>query len=282
MGALFDAILNMNKNALRIDASEHAASALRLIHRFTWLRPTELGRFLYPGNKHSRKYAEKLLRKLIAMQLVIARKLPGRGAGTAYVLGSRGAAQLDTWAGTAKGYSSGKDWGSIHHGMWAPPTSWRHDLWAVGVLSHLAERAGHEVLPEPYLRRTHPYATKYPDAILVRRDKGFSAWLEVESARKSGKNLEQLVRAVIGASRGNPASYFDEIQDVPVKVGIIAMALGAQDERGYHLDHWGRFERKLQALGGLKSPVTLIRCWMKLKGVGVGSIKIDYVTLTPS
>ena len=271
----------MTKLALRIDANEHAAAALRLIHRFSWLRPTELGRLLYPRNKHARKYAEKLLRKLTAMRLVIARKLPGRSAGTAYVVGTRGATQLDIWGDVHKGYTSGKDWGAFHNGVWYPPTSWRHDLWAVGVVSHLAELRGHEVLPEPYLRHTAPYQIKYPDALLVCRDKGFSAWLEVESARKSGKNLEQLVRAVIGASRGKPLSYFDEVQDAPVKLGIIAILVDARDERGHNLDHWGRFERKLQALGGLKTPVTLIRCWMTLKGVGIGSIKIDHVTLAP-
>lgn len=271
----------MSKHPLRIDANEHAATALRLIHRFSWLRPTELGRLLYPRNKHARKYAEKLLRKLTTLRLVIERKLPGRSAGTAYVVATRGATQLDTWADVHKGYKSGKDWGAYQNGVWYPPNSWQHDLWAIGVASLLAEQLGHEVLPDSYLRHTAPFEVKYPDALLVCRDKGFSAWLEVESSRKTGRNLEQLVRAVIGASRGSPLAYFDEVQDTPVKVGIIAILVGARDERGYNLDHWGRFERKLQALGGVKAPVALIRCWMTLKGVGIGAIRIDHITLSP-
>jgi hypothetical protein len=272
----------MNKHAPRLDYDEHAAKALRLIHRFSWLRPTELGRFLYPGTPHARKYAEKLVRKLKALKLVIGRKLPGRSAGTAFVVATRGAAQLSAWAGLEQGaYTSGKDWGSTQDGVWFPSSSWRHDLLAVGVLSHMAERSGVEVLPEPHLRRTLADATKHPDGLVVCRDKGFSLWLEVESARKSGRNLENLVRAVIGASRSKPATYYDEIQDVPVKLGMLAIAATSHDERGYRIDHWARFQSKLRAIGGLKSPVSIVYCKMIVRGVGVHAIELRNVQLLP-
>lgn len=283
IGTLFrPPILCMNKHPLRLDYDEHAAKALRLIHHFFWLRPTELGRFIYPRNPHGRKYAEKLVRKLKVMRLVLSRKLPGRGAGTAYVIAARGAAQLSTWAGIAKGgYASGKDWGVIHDGMWSPPSNWRHDLLAIGVLSHLAENSGTEVISEAHLRRTVPDARKHPDGLVVCRSKGFSLWLEVESTRKSGKNLEYLVRALIGASRGKPEAYYDEIQDVPIRLGMLAISERSYDERGYSLDHWGRFERKLRSMGGLKSPVSILFCKMIVRGVGVHSIKLENVTLLP-
>lgn len=271
----------MNAHSLRLDPNENAAIALQMLHRFSWLRPTELGRFMYPRDKFSRKYAEKLLRKLLAMRMIIGRKLPGRNAGTAYVVATRGAVQLNTWAGTNGKYRSGKDWGNIENGLWTPPKSWQHDLWAVGVLSHLSEREKTNIIPEAELRRVNPNSKKHADGLVICPDQGISMWLEVESSRKSGRNLAQLVRAVILASRGKPVTSYNINQENPVKIGILAIPEVSRDERGYNLDHWHRFTQKLQSIGGLKSAVTIIRCKMILKGVGVSKIILEKVTLFP-
>lgn len=276
------AIPKMNKHPLRLDSDEHAAKALRLLHRFTWLRPSELGRLIYPNDRHARKYAEKLVRKLLSMRMVIARKLPGRSAGTAYVVGSRGATQLDAWSDSTERHRSGKDWGMSQDGIWNPPASWRHDLMAVGVLSHLAERKNHLVVPEAQLRRINAFGIKHPDGLVVCPDKGFSLWLEVESSRKSGRNLEHLVRTVVSASRGKPLTFYKDFANNPVKLGIIAIPEICRDERGYVIDHWSRFKNKLSAMGGLKSPVSVIRCWMTCSAVGVSSIRLEHVNLSPS
>lgn len=262
----------MNTTTPRLDQGEHAARALLEISRFGWLRATELGRLLHPGQQHSRKYAEAHLRKLSRLQLVIPRQLPGVGAGRAYVLSSRGARQLNNWRGEHV-YSTGKDWGSTTGEIWSPPASWRHDLIATGVLSILAER-GLEVYPECYLRRIEPDAEKHPDGLIANRTKGFSMWLEVENARKSGRNIDKLVEALAKASRATPVSYFDVVQDAPVKLGLVAIDANARDERGFRLNHLHRIESTLQKIG-LLSPLPLAIAWITLKGVGVESIRVE-------
>jgi len=217
----------MNTRNLRLDQGEHAARALVHLSRFGWLRATELGRLLHPGQSHSRKYAEAHLRKLSQLQLVIARQLPGAGAGRAYVLSSRGASLLNDWRGEIA-YTTGKDWGSMVGGVWSPPASWRHDLIATGVLSFLSEH-GFDVYPESYLRRIEPDASKHPDGLIANRQKGFSMWLEVENARKSGRNIDRLVVALAKASRATPVTAFDIVQDAPVKFGLVAINADARD-----------------------------------------------------
>jgi len=103
-----------------------------------------------------------------------------------------------------------------------PPISWRHDLIATGVLSLMAER-GFDIYPEAYLRRIEPEANKHPDGLIANREQGFSMWLEVENARKSGRNIDQLVVALAKASRGTPLTAFDVVQDAPIKLGLVAI-----------------------------------------------------------
>lgn len=268
----------MNKTPLRLDEGEHAAHALRFIGRFTWLRATELGRLLYPGRPHSRKYAEKNLRKLLELRLVVARPLPGRDAGTAYVLATRGAQFLNDWNAGAVGYTyrSGTDWGSTADGIWSPPRSWRHDLMATGVLACLREERDWRVFPEPMLRHYVPSAEKHPDGLLVAGQRAI--WLEVENARKSGHNIDELVRALARASLRRPCSSFETVLGhlVPVTLGMVAINAEARDERGRRLNHLTRVEsalRKQTFSPGTKLP--LLVAWVTLKGVGVDAVRLE-------
>ncbi|MBF6618279.1 MAG: hypothetical protein ITG07_16320 [Candidimonas sp.] len=256
----------------RLDMGEHAARALLHINQFGWLRATELGRLLHPCQPHSRKYAEAHLRKLNELRLVIPRQLPGASAGKAYVLSSRGASQLNDWRGE-QAYSTGKDWGSTASGIWLPPASWRHDLIATGVLALLAE-SGLDVYPESYLRRIEPDARKHPDGLVADRENGFSMWLEVENARKSGRNIEQLVEAVALASRKTPITAFDVVQDVPIKMGLVAINAEARDERGYRLNHLHRIASALRKRR-LAKPLPLYVAWLTMRGVGVHSLVLE-------
>lgn len=264
----------------RIDQHEHAARALLLIAQWQWLRATELGRLLYPADPHSRKYAERHLRKLAALQLVLARPLPGHQAGTAYVLSARGAAQLEAWSRDGRGYRSGKNWGTTTAGVWTPPTSWRHDLLAAGVLSLARDVKGFDVLPETLLRSLEPEAVKHPDGLIVDRQRGFSYWVEVECARKSGRNLDDLVRALAKASRAAPLVHYDCVQDAPVLRGLVAIPTEARDERGYRLSHWHRVEAAIRR-AGLRAPLPLEVAWLSLRGVGVGSVRFETKVLAP-
>jgi hypothetical protein len=264
----------------RLDQHEHAARALLLIAQWQWLRATELGRLMYPSDLHSRKYAEKVVRKLLELQLLLARPLPGHQAGTAYVLSARGAAQLNAWSRDGGGYRSGKDWGTTQGGVWAPPASWRHDLIAAGVLSLALEWESIEVIPEAALRRIEPEAVKHPDGLLIDRARGYSYWVEVEAARKSGRNINDMVRALAKASRGEPLVNYDCVNDVPVRIGLVAVPTDARDERGYRLNHWHRVEAAIRR-NGLRAPLQIVVAWVTLKGVGVGDISFEPKVLEP-
>lgn len=277
-GGYFTLYRPMNKTPLRLDEGEHAAHALRFIGRFTWLRAAELGRLLYPGRQHSRKYAEKNLRKLLELRFVVARPLPGKDAGTAYVLATRGAQFLNDWnaGAVAYQYRSGTDWGSTSGGVWTPPRSWRHDLMATGVLACLREARDWGVFPEPMLRHSVPSAEKHPDGLLVVGQRAI--WLEVENARKSGRNIEQLVRALARASLRRPYTAFTEVLGdlAPVSLGMVAINADARDERGRRLNHLTRIEstlRKQTFNPGTKVP--LIVAWVALRGIGVDSVRLE-------
>lgn len=276
--ACFELYARMNKTPPRLDEGEHAAHALRLIGRFTWLRATELGRLLHPGQRHSRKYAEKHLRKLLALRMVVARRLPGAGAGTAFVLATRGAQFLNDWNAGQVGYEyrAGTDWGSSTNGIWEPPRSWRHDLIATGVLACLRERLEWGVFPEPMLRHWVPQAEKHPDGLLVVGNQ-VSIWLEVENARKSGRNIEQLVRALARASLRRPCSSFHEVLGgVPIARGMVAINAEARDERGRRLNHLTRVESALsKQTFSRHTQFTLLVAWVTLRGVGVDEVRIE-------
>jgi hypothetical protein len=268
----------MNKTPLRLDEGEHAAHALRFIGRFTWLRPAELGRLLYPGRLHSRKYAERNVRKLLELRMVVARRLPGRDAGTAYVLAQRGAQFLNDWNAGAVDYTyrAMTDWGSTSDGIWSPPRSWRHDLMATGVLACLREERQWGVFPEPMLRHRVPSAEKHPDGLLVADQRAI--WLEVENARKSGRNIDQLVRALARASMRRPYSSFESILGhlVPISLGLVAINADARDERGRRLNHLTRIEsalRKQPLSAGTKVP--LLVAYVSLRGVGVDAVRLE-------
>lgn len=266
---------------LRLDEGEHAAHALRFIGRFTWLRPQELGKLLHPGKPHSRKYAERHLRKLLALRYVVARKLPGQDAGTAFVLATRGAQFLNDWnAGTGDmTYRAGTDWGTTASGVWEPPRSWRHDLIATGVLACLRERMGWGVFPEPMLRHVVPVAEKHPDGLVVAEMRGtkLSLWLEVENARKSGRDIDLLARALMRAGIGLPHSGFDGFTSgAPIRAGMVAIDPAARDERGRRLDHLLRVEHamaKVPLVAGAR--VQLFVAFVSFRGVGVDAVRLE-------
>lgn len=254
----------------RLDAGENAAEALRLVGYFGWLRASELGRLLYPKNEHGRKYAETHLRKLLELRYVLARPLPGKDAGRAYVLTQRGANWLNDQA-EAKTYVPGTRWGESGGGSWTPPASWRHDLMAVGTLVVLREQ-GWKVIPESVIRRTMGETEKLPDGIAYTTgDKPKCIWIEVESQRKSGKNLEHMIRTVASILRGKaPAAY----PGIPAfNQAVIAVPLGAKDERGHRINHIERIKNKAESLG-VSSSLTLIFFELKVRGIGVDSMSV--------
>ena len=196
----------------RLDASEHAATALHFIARFGWLRATELGRFVYPNDKHGRKYAEKLLRKLVQLRYVLPRKLPGVGAGTAYVVATRGASWLNAnVVGSNERnahlqeddyFRDGTNWGRTNKdGIWSPPLSWEHDLLSTGVLSLFWQQGAVDVVSERELLRMVPNVkdNKHADGLAVTKDQHG----RLQSKRPPNALLARgwiQVQAVVGAA----------------------------------------------------------------------------------
>lgn len=268
----------------RLDTNEHAATALHFIARFGWLRAIELGRFVYPNDKHGRKYAEKLLRKLVQLRYVLPRKLPGVGAGTAYVVAARGAAWLNSNAVGSNErnahteeddyYRDGTNWGRTNKdGVWSPPLSWEHDLLATGVLSLFWQQGAVDVVSERELLRMMPNASKHADGLAVTKDPHGqlqTVWLEVERSRKSGENLDAMLKAIVAAQRGTPVTNYPGLP--PVKHGMIAVPQTCQDERGYSLNHQQRILNRLAKVG-VKSDTNINFVLMQLKHVTVESIR---------
>ncbi len=268
----------------RLDTNEHAATALHFIARFGWLRAIELGRFVYPNDKHGRKYAEKLLRKLVQLRYVLPRKLPGVGAGTGYVVAARGAAWLNAnVVGSNERnahleeddyFRDGTNWGrSNKDGIWSPPLSWEHDLLATGVLSLFWQQGAVDVVSEHELLRMMPNASKHADGLAVTKDPHGqlqTVWLEVERSRKSGENLDAMLKAIVAAQRGTPVTNYPGLP--PIKYGMIAVPELCRDERGYSLDHQQRILNRLAKVG-VKSDTNINFVLMQLKHVTVESIR---------
>jgi hypothetical protein len=270
----------------RLDANEHAATALHFIARFGWLRAIELGRFVYPNDAHGRKYSEKLLRKLVQLRYVLPRKLPGVGAGTAYVVAARGAAWLNANAVGSNArnahteeddyYRDGTNWGrSDKNGVWSPPLSWEHDLLATGVLSLFWQQGAEDVVSERELLRMVPNVkdNKHADGLAVTKDphgRLQTVWLEVERSRKSGENLDAMLKAIVTAQRSTPVTNYPGLP--PVKHGMIAVPELCRDERGYSLNHQQRILNRLAKVG-VKSDTNIHFVLMELKHVTVESIR---------
>lgn len=274
---------NLSPAPLRLDCGEHAATALYLIARFGWLRARELGLLIYPKNIHSRKYAEKLLRKLVKLRYVLGRKLPGFNSGTAFVIASRGADWLNYHTENGEEpYKDGTDWGRIEKGTgWYPPASWIHDLIANSVLALSYEMGAEEVIPELQLRKMSPNATKHADGLIITRDKNGekqSIWLEVERTRKTGKNADWTIEAVLKAERSKPVTEYPNVP--PVRHGVIAIPNESIDERGYKINHKERIMNKVKKIN-LASPITIRFFIMEMNGINVDKFILDETVLKP-
>lgn len=271
-----------HKKPLSINAGEAAAYALYTISRFGWLRATELGRFLSPGKDSSRKYAERLLRKLLSQRYVLSRALPGKHTGNAYVVTAMGTAWLRAHT-TAAGCKNGTGWGRLIDGVWTPPAAWRHQLYVAGVLGILYER-GYEVVTELELMRMKPNAEKHADGIAIAKNTNGleqAIWLEVEQSRKSGAHHTSMLRAVFGAARGNPLTYYPTLP--PISAGAIAIPISSVDERGYRIDHRARLLNTVEKLGvESAATVTLLEMFFLGEGVGLlGEDALDFPAAPP-
>lgn len=243
-------------------------AGLKFVHAFGWLRAVELGALLFPKTATATIAASRVIRSWEKRRLVIVRELPDR-AGRAVVLAAGGVRFLSENGHTA---SSGKDLGSTTAGVWKPPASWMHDLIATGALIELRKR-GYKVIPEATLRRTESDCPKLPDGLLQSQS-GEWVWLEVEHARKTGKNMRSLGQAIALAAAG-------EIKSIAGAHCTRAMIAYCEktDERGYALNHKARVLKSVSEYAKKPLEVTLAHC--TLVGVGVGCLELEKALVEP-
>lgn len=223
---------------------------------------------MYKKDVHASKYAQKLIQKLVSLRYILQRKLPGN-AGAAYVISARGAAWLNANSTTEQNiYKDNTDWGRTVEGVWHPPTSWIHDLYALGVLSWLCKE-GDVVIPEMTLRRLDPTAKSLPDGLVIEDGEGSARWLEVEQSRKSGKNLEKTIRNLVAAARGNAVTKY---RGIDIDGAMLAIPAHSIDERGNTVNHLKRIENKIAALRVSKTFVIRI-CLMHIRGFTVERVE---------
>ena len=166
---------------------------------------------------------------------------------------------------------TGKDIGETYNGVWIPPSSWRHDLLASGVLVDLYKH-GWSVYPEAQIRRHVQALAKWPDG-LAKRD-GHVLWVEVESTRKTGPALRLLAESLCSVAQ-NAGPLLLGLKPTGVLVGYRG---DAKDERGYALDHRARVSKALSVAARVPVPVLWARC--ALSGVaGVCDVAYEQETI---
>lgn len=248
----------------QIKGLERDVEGLSLIWDYGWLRPQELGLLMWHKAEHATKYGERLARKWVTKGYVLARKLPDHN-GTAYVLSQAGADFLQSVCNIEA--RTGKDWGEMVDGAWVAPKWWRHDLMANGLLAVLASK-GVTVLPERKLRRENQKLAKIPDGLAINADGKAIWWLEVESARKTGKSMDEMAKALIRA----PAGKAPVLSGHRPNASMVAFAASARDDRDNVINHQLRVTTAIQRFSPRDTTVT----FMELAMVGSGVSNYAY------
>ena len=257
---------------------QNDVTGLAWVNRFGWIRTTELGPLLWPGNPSARHQADRLVRSWLERGLLLARELP-EGAGRALVLSQGG---VDLLASQGVSATLGKDIGKFikdpkwrpplkYEPLWLPPKTWRHDLLAAGLLVEL-HRQGWTVYPEREIRQRSGWLAKLPDGLAV---KGAEvAWLEVERASKTGADGRKLTDALCAVGTGEAVSVLGHRPTV----AMVAYQPDARDSRGYALDHRARI--KAAVAETTRKPVAILWAACTLRGpAGMGTVKFERETI---
>ena len=228
--------------------AQNDRKGLQIINAFRWIRPAELGAFLWPRQRTGRKSAEALVRKWEARGWIIRRPLPD-GAGSAILLSERGAAEIQG--------RTGKDWGDHHvdertaESVWQPPRNWKHELLQVSLLAWLRRR-GYRVIPERVLRARGAQEDRVPDAAVLMFEHVW--WCEVEHARKGGKKLHAMVQTLMSVAVAGDVSICD---GVTATGAMLALVADERDERGHHLNHASRVVNAIRKKARRDIPILL-------------------------
>lgn len=244
-------------------------AGLGWINKFKWLRSVELGRLMWPNDKHSRRRIDRVIVGWLAYEYVIERKLPG-GAGRCFVLSEAGARLLLAVKTTAR---TGKDFGKTSPQGWRPGLKWRHDLIVAGVLTHLHEQ-GFTIMSEPQIRRENPDLGKIPDG-LAWKD-GIVYCVEVEQSVKKGESQKTLAESICVVSEGT----YELISKRRPTAALVAFDIDARDTRDLVIDHKARVKNAIQRVSVRDVNVTWAAC--TLAGQGVSAVAELETEIVPS
>lgn len=260
-----------------IQRLQNDLDGLRNVHDFGWLRAAELGLLMWPENKTSAVSASRVIRSWIKRELVTERVLPDR-AGVAVVLAKKGVQLL-----AEHGYeaSTGSSWGTAREGVWMPPSSWRHDLIATGVLCQLT-KLGWDVLPEAALLRAPKKPIKIPDGLArppASEDNPSPSWhwLEVEHAHKSGKRLKAMANALYLAAQGG----IKAVDSIEAKGALVAYT-DVLTKVGHEIHHGTRVMTAVDAEAKVGDHLTIGLIHAKIAGASVTEIVITNEKVRPN
>ncbi len=247
--------------------AENDLYGLWVIGKFGWIRSAELSLFMFEG-KWRRTQTDRLVRSWVKRNLVLERPLP-EGAGRAIVLATAGGRLLVEHGYSAK---SGKNEGTLVDGVWHPPYAWKHHLMAHGVLGHL-HALDYDVTTEHQIKPIAG-AGKRPDGLIYRESAKRWFWLEVEQAKKDGRDMDELAKALYQVSTVGLV-----VADKTCTGAIIAFNPAATDKRGYGLNHADRVRSAISKIA--KRPITVTWCQCQMKGLGVESIELNSEEIFP-
>lgn len=239
-------------------------NVLQLINDFGFIRPIELGKFLWPESRFSHKNASNQLKKLLKKGLVIERKLP-ESAGFCYVLNKKGANFLKNHDIFAE---NGAFWGDVENGQWVAPKKWQHALMATGILAHY-KMLGYEVFSERMIRKNYKQLDKYPDAMIGDKNSNLGYFVEVERARKTGQKMDKLVEYMMKQKRG-VFFGFNVIET------LLAFNYAQLDDSGEQLDHDLRFKNAVARIAPNGQEFRFLILSLQMRGSGVEKIHPNY------
>lgn len=253
---------------------ENDAKGLNFVHAFGWMRTPELGLLMWPHNTSSRQAADRLIRSWIKRKLVIERQLPER-AGRIVVLSAAGVRRLAEQGIEA---SSGKDFGRTDRetSLWHPPSSWKHDLLAMGVLCKLYQQ-GYRVVTEAMIRRdTSSHQSKIPDGLVLEpTGQQRWLWLEVERARKTGPSMTDLAKALCAVH----AYGLELMKGVRATGVMVAYNPESTNSNGHKVSHRTRIINAVQAQN---KEVEIQFAVCTLQNYDVASIELDTIQVLAS
>ena len=243
---------------------------LMLINRWGWMRPTELGRYMWWSSAdRGRKQACAQCSKWVERGLVLQRKLPQR-AGYCYVLAQAGVNFLRENGHEA--VTTGKDIGRGSGDNWLPPSDWKHQLLTLGVVS-VSDQSHNKnmALPDVAIKRMNLALNKMPDALchmyMRFHEEMVTLWLETENARKTkGKDLDKIITA------------FQQIAGGALTIaGFNPKAIGIIYDKANKVNHRLRMTNLLKSRMQVPIVIYWIECTTKMHAVVNASVTRELI-----